>query len=99
MNNFPHYRQLENMARSVGPVRPDLSPHGRQALRAALLGANDAGKGANRQGRGEYAGHRRGRRGGGLQDGRGAGHAGKAGDGGPVALHPALGAKPFRGAL
>lgn len=80
-------------------LRPDLPAHGRQTLRAALLGADHAGKGADRQGRGKHAGYRRSRRGGGLQNGGCAGHAGKVSGGSSAALHPALGAKPFRGSL
>lgn len=55
---------------------PHLPAHGGEAFRAALLGADDAGAGADRQGRGKYAGHCRGRRGGGFQDCGRAGHAG-----------------------
>lgn len=57
-------------------LRPHLPAHGGQTLRAALLRADDAGAGTDWQGRGEYAGHCRGCRGGWLQDRGRAGHAG-----------------------
>jgi hypothetical protein len=47
MKTFPHYRQLDAMDRSVGPVRPYLSQDGSEALRSELPHSVPAGGGGD----------------------------------------------------